>query len=174
MILDPVQYGALEPNSRSRASIDYTKKQIALNKKNFYGKDIWFPVEFRSGKKSLEIDACTVGVNEMKTLVKTAVSERKGTVKEVFAPDDVRFTIKGFLIGKDRFFPEDQIQLLRDFFYTTDPVTLHGGYPELFLEESCRVIIDKLDWPEIQGKSYWIRPFSLTCETDYIEDLIIK
>lgn len=173
-------YSITSENPRPKGSIDYSKAGIAFNKIGTYGQAIWFPVTFKTqvlekGKLVslvFEIEACTVAVNLSKTIIRTAVSERKGTVKECFAIDDYRFTIKGFLIGKNRLFPEDQIQNLKDCFETTEDVELRGGYPEIFLDESCRVAISTLDFPEVQGKAVWIRPFSMTLETDYIQDLI--
>ncbi len=173
-VTQDIVYSGIPENDRRKGSIDYSTKQIALNKIGAYGQDIWFPIEFwKSTEKVLEIEACTVAINLSKTIIKTAVSERKGSVHEVFGIDDYKFTIKGFLIGKNRFFPEEQINKLKEIFETTEPVSLHGGYPELFLDESCRVIIATLDFPEVQGKSPWIRPFNLTCESDFIQDLII-
>lgn len=167
-------YSITTQNPRLKGSIDYSSKNIAFNKIGAYGQDIWFPIElWKSGKKIIEIEACTVGVNLVKEIIRTPVSERKGKVKECFAIDDYRFTIKGFLIGKNRIVPEDQIQALKDWFETTEPIELHGGYPEIFLDESCRVAIGSLDFPEVQGKAPWIRPFTMTVETDYIQDLII-
>lgn len=174
-ITNDVVFSGIPENTRSKGSIDYSQKQIAFNKINGYGHDIWFPIKFVVNKHlSLEIDACTIAVNLSKTIVRTAVSERKGTVKECFAVDDYKFTIKGFLIGKNRMYPEDQINALKNIFEATEPVELHGGYPEMFLDDSCRVAIATLDFPEVQGKSPWIKPFSLTCESDFIQDLIIK
>ena len=168
-------YSITTENPRPKGSIDYSSKNIAFNKIGAYGQDIWFPIElWKSGKKLIEIEACTVGVNLMKEIIRTPVSERNGKVKECFAIDDYRFNIKGFLIGKNRLVPEDQILQLKDWFETTDPIELHGGYPEIFLEKSCRVAVSNLDFPEVQGKAPWIRPFAMTVETDYIEDLIIK
>lgn len=165
---------AVVENFRSRGSIDYTTKGIALNKIGLYGYDIWHPVSFwKSRSKVIDIEACTVAVNLTKTIIKTAVSERKGTVHEQFNTDDYRFTIKGLLIGKGQMFPEDQIVKLKEIFETLEPVELHGGYPELFLDESCRVVVTQLDFPEVQGKTPWIRPFTLTCESDFIQDLIL-
>lgn len=167
-------YSITVENPRPKGSIDYSSKNIAFNKKGLYGQDIWFPIElWKSGKKIIEIEACTVGVNLVKEIIRTQVSERKGRVKECFSIDDYRFAIKGFLIGKNRMFPENQIQQLKDWFETTEPIELHGGYPEIFLDESCRVAIGALDFPEVQGKAPWIRPFTMTLETDYIQDLII-
>jgi hypothetical protein len=99
------------------------------------------------------------------------VSERKGSVKECFSIDDYKFTIRGFLIGENRKFPEKEIQKLRRLAETTKAVELHGGYPELFLDESCRIAIESLEFPEVQGKQNWIRPFTLNCESDFIQDL---
>lgn len=170
-----VNYGALPRNSNPRGNIQYNRKNIALNKVNAYGKDVWCPVEFVNADiGTMEIEACTVATNLVKTIIRTPVSERKGTVKECFNIDDIKFTIKGFVIGQGRKFPEEQIDKLKRLFESTEIVELHGGYPEIFLESSCRVAIETLEFPEVQGQAHWIRPFILTCETDYIEDLIIK
>lgn len=171
---EEIGYSISIENPRPKGSIDYSSKNIAFNKKGAYGQDIWFPIElWKSGRKIIQIDACTIGVNALKEIIRTQVSERNGRVKECFNIDDYRFNIRGFLIGKDRLVPEDQILQLKDWFETTEPIELHGGYPEIFLDESCRVAISSLDFPEVQGKAPWIRPFTMTLETDYIQDLII-
>lgn len=162
----------LTQNPNPKGSVFYSRKGISLNKTNAYGKAVWFPITFwKNNQQVIEIETCTVSVNLSKTVIKTAVSERKGTVKEIFGIDDYKFTIKGFLIDKRRIFPEDQILILKEIFETTDPVELHGGYPELFLDESCRVVITSLDFPEAQGKAVYMRPFTMTLESDFIQDL---
>jgi hypothetical protein len=161
-------------NENPKGTIHKSKHNQPFNKIGAYGQDIWGAITLQvSTDLSIEIEACTVAVNLSKIVVKTAVSERKGTVKETFNTDDYKFTIKGFLIDKNRFFPEEQINTLVKIFESTEPVSLLGGYPELFLEGNGKVVISTLDFPEVQGKSYWIRPFSMTCESDFIEDLII-
>ncbi|AWG24824.1 DUF6046 domain-containing protein [Flavobacterium kingsejongi] len=167
--------GGIPQNPNPAGTIQYNSKQISLNKQGLYGQEIWHPIAlWRSSEKVLEIDNCTMRVNVVKTIVRTAVSERKGTVKEQFSIDDYKFTIKGFLIGKNRKFPEEDIIKLKEIFESNDPISLHGGYPELFLDDSCRIVIDTLDFPDVQGKAHWIRPFSFTCESDFITDLIIQ
>ena len=143
-ITEEIGYSITTENPRPKGSIDYSSKNIAFNKIGSYGQDIWFPIElWKSEQKLIEIEACTVGVNMMKEIIRTPVSERKGKVKECFAIDDYRFSIKGFLIGKNRIVPEDQILKLKDIFETTEPVELHGGYPEIFLDKKswlyCRL-----------------------------------
>lgn len=177
-----IGYSITTENPRPKGSIDYSSKNIPFNKIGAYGQDIWFPITFSTSVIDsannlqsivIEIEACTVGVNLMKDIIRTPVSERKGKVKECFAIDDYRFNVKGFLIGKNRMVPEDQINALKQIFESTNPVELHGGYPEIFLDDSCRVAIGFLDFPEVQGKAPWIRPFTMMVETDYIQDLII-
>ena len=161
-------------NSRERGSIQYSNQNIAFNKINALGKDVWFPVTIWMGNdKYIDIDACTIGVNVTKTIARTSLSERKGTVKEQFNIDDYKFNVRGFLIGKDRRVPEADILLLREMFESNQPIFLTGGYPELFLEEDGRVAVTNLVFPEVEGKSHYIRPFSLTAESDYINNLII-
>ncbi|WP_306353710.1 DUF6046 domain-containing protein [Flavobacterium sp. '19STA2R22 D10 B1'] len=166
---------SLEKRETESGAIQYSSKQISFNKTGLIGQDIWHPVQlWKSGTEFIDIDICTIRINGQKTIVKTAVSERKGTVKEQFAIDDYKFTIKGFLVGKNQTIPEKEISLLKDFYESSDPILLYGGYPELFLDESCRVVIDNLEFPDVQGKAYWIRPFNFTCESDFITDIIIQ
>ncbi len=169
-------YSITSENPRPRGTIDFSSKNIAFNKIGAYGQSIWFPIElWKSNQMLLEIDACTVGVNLSKTIVRTAISERQGTVKECFSIDDYKFSVRGFLIGKNRSVPEDQILKLKEWFETTDPIELHGSFIELFMNDSsCKVAVASLDFPEVQGKAPWIRPFSMSIETDFIEDLKIK
>lgn len=163
--------------NKHRGKIRKSTKDIPFNSFTSDGRDIWFPAEFRvngntgSTNGPLIIEACTIAVNLSKTIIRTAVSERKGTVKEMFNIDDYKFTIRGFLIGKGRVVPETDINKLKNIFETSEPVTLHGGYPEMFLDKSCRVAVTSLEFPEVQGKAHWIRPFSLTCESDFIADV---
>lgn len=167
-------YNITTDNPSPKGSIDYSSKTgQPFNKIGAYGQAIWFPIQLYTAERQvLEIEACTVAVNLTKTIIRTAVSERQGTVKECFSIDDYKFTVKGFLIGKDRLVPEDQILALKDWFETTDPIALHGGYVELFMNQAtCRVAVSSLDFPEVQGKATWIRPFTMSVETDFIDSL---
>lgn len=178
-VTQDIEYPGITKNPRPRGTIHYSKKNISFNKSGAYGQDIWFPVELKGGKMlggewtalNINIDACTVSVNMATTVVSTAVVERKGTVNEIVNIDDYKFTIRGFLIGKNRTVPEDKIRALVDLKESTMEKTLHGGYPEIFLDESCRIIITELEFPEVQGGSHWIRPFTMTCKSDFITDL---
>lgn len=174
-VTQDVTYSVQFKNPNPKGTIQKNKDDIPFNKIGAYGQEIWGAITLRiASGLSIEIEACTVAVNLSKQITKTAVSERQGTVKECFHNDDYKFTIKGFLIDKNRQFPEAQINTLKTIFESTEPVDLIGGYPEMFLQDNCKVVIETLDFPEVQGKASWIRPFQMTCESDLIQDLIIK
>lgn len=178
---EEILYSGIPQNPNPRGTLHYGGKRAQqFNKIGDYGQDIWFPIELK-GHKIVEngeleeiilpIDVCTVSVNMVSNIVSTPVVERKGTVNEIVSIDDYKFTIRGFLIDKNRKVPDQQILDLVDLKESTEQKYLHGGYPELFLDETCKIVISDLEFPEVQGKSHWIRPFTLTCKSDFITDL---
>lgn len=173
--VEPILYTGIPENMRPKGSIDYSIVNKQPFNKVVLGRDIWFPIKFQVDKDLfLEIDVCTIGVNISKTVIQTAVSERKGTVHEQFAIDDYKFTINGFLIAKGNFaFPETEILKLTEISESITQVELHGGYPEMFLDKSCAVDILTLDFPPVEGKNPRVRPFTLTCISNFIQNLII-
>lgn len=181
-VTQDIQYSEIARNPSPRGTIHYSQKNISFNKIGSYGQDIWFPIELRGSKVignstepiSITVDACTIAVNMVNTIVSTPVVGRKGTVNEIVNVDDYKFTIRGFLIGKGRQVPEEDILKLSALRESTLEKTLHGGYPELFLDETCRIVIQELEFPEVQGQNHWIRPFTLTCKSDFITDLEFK
>lgn len=165
----------IKANRFPRFTEQLNDKGIALNKEGAFGREIWLPVEFwYTNTKVISIDICTIRIQALKTIVRTAVAERKGTVKEMFAMDDYKFTIKGFLVGENQTFPERQMMKLREIFETSKPVFIRNGLVELFMDENSKVAIESLEFPEQQGKCYWIQPFALQCESDFITDLIVE
>ncbi|RQO37950.1 hypothetical protein DBR39_13770 [Chryseobacterium sp. KBW03] len=177
-----IVFSGIPENEHPKGSIHISQKSTkgqSFNKIGVYGQDIWFPIELKGSKLeagtvvpiNLSIDICTVSVNLVSTIVNTPVVERKGTVNEIVNIDDYKFTIRGFLIGKNRNVPEQEILDLISLKESTQEKTLHGGYPELFLDESCRIVISDLEFPEVQGQNHWIKPFSMTCKSDFIGDL---
>ncbi|SIT25643.1 hypothetical protein SAMN05421786_11545 [Chryseobacterium ureilyticum] len=175
-----VNYSGIPKNETPKGTIHTSNRTgQALNKIGTYGQDIWFPIVLKGSKIladniepiEIPIDICTVSVNMVSTIIDTPVVERKGTVTEIINIDNYKFTIRGFLVGKNRKFPEKEILDLTALRESTLEKTLHGGYPELFLDETCRIVISDLEFPETQGQNYWIRPFQLTCKSDFITDL---
>ena len=167
--LIPEEYGRIEQKPTNEKTI----KGIELSKK-VEGIEVFLPVQFwKSQQLYLEILCCTIRVTTKKTIIRTAVSERVGTIKEQFNVGDYIFTIKGVLIGDKRTFPDEEILKLKDIYETTDSVELYNAMTELFMSGSRRIAIESLEFPEVQGGSKHHRPFVLTCESDFVDSLIV-
>lgn len=144
-------------------------------KESLQGRDVFLPITLKAGEISVSCPCATIRVQGSKTIVRTAVSERIGTVKEMFQVGDYVFTIKGVLIApQGKAFPDDDIYNLRQLFESTDHVLLKNALSDMFLDTTRYVCITDLEFPEVEGKSLRMRPFQLTCESDYINSLIIQ
>ncbi|MCC8146453.1 MAG: DUF6046 domain-containing protein [Bacteroidales bacterium] len=142
---------------------------------DLYGRAAFLPVRFwRSKKKIFDINCCTINVKGSKSIIRKAVAHRHGTIKEQFHIEDYVFSIKGVLIGANGRFPEKEILTLRELYETEESIELHNALTELFMPKSKRIVITNLDFPEVQGKDICHRPFTLTCESDFVDGLIVK
>jgi len=144
-------------------------------KENLEGREVFLPVRISDGDYEVVIPCCTIRVQGTKQVIRTAVSERIGTVKEMFQVGDYQFTVKGVLIAPPgKAMPDDDIWRLRQLFESTEHVLLTNALSDLFLDNSRYVCITDMEFPDQQGKNLRHRPFQFTCESDYIDSLIIK
>ena len=144
-------------------------------KEQYRGKDVFLPVRLTNGETEVYVPCATLRVTGQKTVVRTAVAERIGTVKEMYNVGDYQFAIKGVLIapaGKTA--PDDDMYHLRQLFESTAPVQLINAISDLFMDESRNVCITDIEFPEVEGKELRCRPFTLTCESDVVNNLIME
>jgi hypothetical protein len=140
------------------------------------GKEIWLPVRFvglpsEFGMSELLLPYTTVKITGKKTIIKTALSERKGTVKELFSIDDYKISIKGFVIDdKKRVWPEAELSVLKRLWELNESVRLDNALTNVFLNQD-RVVIESIDLPEVEGGRKHIRPISMQLESDSIFEL---
>lgn len=121
----------------------------------------------------LEIPCCTIRVTGQRTVIRTALSERIGTVKELFQVGDWKFDVKGVLIASSgAAMPDREMFALRQMFESPTPVVLENAVADLFLDSTQYVCMTDLEFPEVEGKSLRHRPFTFSCESDYINSLI--
>jgi hypothetical protein len=153
---------------------DTTMMSIPVSKFNDTGVEVYLPIELTDNLGDiLKLDCATIRVTFKNTIIRTAVSERKGTIKEQFNSGDYVFTIKGVLIGKDRKMPDGDIFLLKEFATNQTPIYLNQAYAELFMDGNNRIAIESLEFPEQEGKHIRFRPFVMVCETDFIDTLTL-
>ncbi|WP_315814076.1 DUF6046 domain-containing protein [Paraflavitalea speifideaquila] len=75
------------------------------------GVEIMLPVRLYQGPNLLMyLPYVVVKISSKKNIIKTPMTERKGTVKEQYSIDDYVIGIKGFLIGQDRQFQSQSLR----------------------------------------------------------------
>jgi len=157
---------------------------IPVAKKNhatMLGYEVFLPVEIGFSEDNMvRIDCCTIKISSNKTVLKTELSERKGTVKRIFGISDYVFTIKGVLIGDHRLngnftnhLPWRDIEMLKRMYETPNTPQIRNALIEIFNPRGF-VVITNLEFPEVEGKVLRCRPFVLTCESDSINNLILE
>lgn len=154
-----------------------------LLKTDYLGVEIWLPTTLRTSTGvKWDLPYSVIRISNSKTIIRTPLAERKGTVKEEFNTDDYKITIKGFLIDKEqRLFPEDDLLKLKGFFETNSRVFLDNALSNIFLEEQglpedeqYAVVVTSFDLPEVEGGRKHVRPFVLQLESDYVFTLEVE
>lgn len=146
----------------------------------YNGIDVWLPTWFRDvpdvaagGTGAVFFPWSVIRISNKKDIVKTPMAERKGTVKEIYSISDYEISIKGFLIDKNRVWPEKEISDLKKLYELQQAVRLDNALTNLFLDKDDRVLIASLDIPEVEGGRKHVRPFSMTMDSDSIFTLEI-
>lgn len=146
--------------------------------------DVWLPVRFTGlnvdvfGASSLLLPHSVIKISGKKNIVKTALAERQGAVKELFSIDDYDIQVKGFLIGYDKsgkypMWPDAEIRILKKLWELNEAVELDNALTNEFLspESRNRVVIEGLDLPFVEGGRKHVRPFSFNIVSDTIFEL---
>jgi len=154
----------------------------SIAKEGVYGVTVFFPIKIVVNENlSIDIDCATIKVTNKKTIIKTPVARRIGTVKEQYAIGDYVFTINGVLIGSSRgMYPDDLVFTLREIYESRSVVNLENVISDLFIAngsnestERCPVVIESLEFHEKKGDARHA-PFTIVCETDFAETLIFS
>ena len=138
-------------------------------------REIWLPTKF------IELDAtsfpdgefylpfCAVKITGKKTIVKTPMAERQGTVKELYSIDDYVITLKGFFIDiNNRIWPEDDLQALKKVYETNAAITIENALVDTILGKETQVVMVSFELPEVEGGRKHVRPFNIQLESDSI------
>ncbi|OQP45893.1 hypothetical protein A4H97_32140 [Niastella yeongjuensis] len=141
---------------------------------NYLNKEIWLPTKFTALPNTFEkqqffLPYSVIKISGKKTIVKTAMAERSGTVKELYSTDDYSISLKGFFIDdKNRTWPEADLKAFRELFELQSAFVLNNALTDVFLGGEKRVVIESFDLPEVEGGRKHIRPFDIQLESDSI------
>jgi len=117
-----------------------------------------------------------ISVTSKKTIIETALTERRGFVHEYINIDSYEINIKGFIIGNTNEFPESDVTTLRALYEVNAPVFISNPITDIFLlrpdrSGSDQVIIKELRFPEVKGIKN-VRPYELVMASDEPFNLI--
>ena len=140
----------------------------------YLNKEIWLPTRFTGLPGTFKhheffLPYSVIKISGKKTIVKTAMAERRGTVKELYSTDDYSISLKGFFIDdKNRTWPEADLKAFRRLFELQSAIVLQNALTNVFLAGEQRVVIESFDLPEVEGGRKHIRPFNIQLESDSI------
>lgn len=150
----------------------------SLIKEKLGGVEVWFPTRFYEAGGITPVGYLpysVVRVSGKKNIVKTPLIDRKGTVKELYSVDDYAISLKGFVIGDNGEFPEAEIDSLRSLFENKTALQIDNAITNVFLtdpsvetNEKRRVVIESLEFPEVEGGRINVKPFSMQLVSDHI------
>jgi len=168
--------------NRRRKNNQQTTLGTSIAKEHFFGRTIFFPIKLVADRNlSIEFVCATIKVTNKKTIIKTPLSRRIGTVKEQYAIGDYVFTINGVLISNSHgIYPDDLVYRLRKIYESRNVISLENVIADIFIAngnlespERNPVVIESLEFHEKKGDVRHV-PFTLVCETDFAETLIFS
>lgn len=128
-----------------------------------------------ASKKSWQLPYPVISIESAKTIVRTQLTERRGTVKEQINIADYQMTIRGMILDESEF-PEAAISTLRDIYERNTPLSIQCPLTDIFLlrpdrSGSDQVVISELKLPAA-GSSENVRPYELKLISDEVFNLI--
>ena len=150
-------------------------------KADFLGQEIWLPVRFigldfaKFNTSELLLPYAVVKISGKKKVIKTPLPERGGNVIEEYSIDSYDIQITGFLIDKNRIFPDAELDILHKLYLSSDAIRLDNALTNIFLQEGgYGVFIEAFELPEVEGGRKHVRPFALRLTSDSLFTLELE
>lgn len=149
---------------------------LGRKKKGNLGLEIFTYVILRAGQLELVMTSVLIRVSLRKTIIKTPVVERRGTVKELFGTDDYQIKISGNLsypvgTAKSKQYPTDLVNKLRRICEFAGPIQI--SCPQLNEIYNIKsLVIEGAEFPEPIVMNQ--QGFSLACISDEPVALYLK
>jgi len=139
-----------------------------------FGREYYMPVYL----DGYELPYPVVKINGRKNIVKTPLTQRRGTFKQYINIDDYQIIIRGIIISKTNDFPEKEVKELRAIFEQKKALSIISPITDIFLNTQERqgfdkVVIEDFDFPETVGVTN-VRGYELRCYSDEEFNLIEK
>lgn len=142
----------------------YSKLGSPFFKSDIFGREFFMPVILNG----VLLPFAVIGVRLRKSIVKTELVERDGTVKEIISSNDFEINIKGIVIHPDGdVFPEDDISSLFKIYQKNSAMVMQSALTDIFIPQDDSVIVEDLSFPPISGTEH-ARPYEINLITDKI------
>ena len=146
------------------------------------GREYYLPVTFQYSELNndalqiLDLPYPVLSVVAKKKIIETELTERRGSVSELINQGNVRFTIRGVMVGDTNEFPEALMAKLWKLYTQNTALQMQCAVTDIMLVQpdnggSDMVVITDVNFPEIKGvknvRGYELQvmsdsPFSLT------------
>ena len=135
-----------------------------------------FPFSGTGVMKTWVLPYCVISAQCKKTIIKTPLTERGGTVKELVNVDDWQFTVEGFLVNRSNEFPEDDFTTLVRLYECNTPIEISSIITDIVLKRPARggsvhVVIEDLSFPANRGVKH-VKPYMMKLCGDGIVNLV--
>ena len=115
------------------------------------GRWYFMPVTLEHKGKLLEIPFAVISISGEKTIVKTPMPGRRGSVKELISVDDAKISLTGLFMSADGSYPEAAVSEMNDLIQVNESIKLVSALSDLLLDPEDRVVIQSWDFPPTPG-----------------------
>jgi hypothetical protein len=130
------------------------------------GLEYYMPVKLGG----IELHHPVIRTDARKHIIQTNLIERNGTVKELISIDDWSIVIRGIIVSKNKEFPEDEVEELKDLFNRNEALSIDCPITNILWVmpegELAEMVITDFSFPEVRGvkgvRGYEIRGISDT------------
>lgn len=113
-------------------------------------------------------------ISGKKTIVETALTGAKGTIKELISVDDYNLSIAGVLCNPDGVYPEQEIREFMELYNKNEAVSLVSAFTDMIFElGNDKVVLKSISFPPINGCEE-MQAVKIECVSDAPFELIIE
>lgn len=146
---------------------NFSNKGVSIYRQNSNGTMAFMPVwisEQDNFSTSYLLPNAVMSLSQKKNINSTTLVCRDGEVNEEINFGSWEIDIKGVLVG-DREFPEDEMEILRNWFKKRKSLNIQNARTAICLGENEKVIISDLRFPELKGFEN-VQPYEIKMKSD--------
>ncbi|MBV8255003.1 MAG: hypothetical protein JO154_20550 [Chitinophaga sp.] len=151
----------------ARPEETYSRKGQPYREKDIYGREFFLPITL--GNYLLPF--ATIEISCKKSIVRTALPEQPGTVKEITGREDYQISIKGIAVNNNNVFPETEITRLEELFSPGTTLVLRNVISDIFLSGAHNVVITEFKLLRPNSGVHNARGYEMTLESDDVYTL---